>query len=162
MQAWVDGELDADQAERVGEWVANDAAAGALAAELRGVKAAMAGAELARKAPVSPEFYWSQVQRQIQAEAALARPKTSRWMARWRRFFMPVAGLAVACCVVLLSVELSAGVSRPDVVSSSNEGMDTMMFHDQSSGLTVVWLQDKSAQSDASSASDNDNSIDTD
>ena len=75
LQAWLDGELPEREARRMGQWIARDPAAGALAAELRQVKQALPGNETAKAVPDTRQFYWSQIERRIQREAQ--RPRGS-------------------------------------------------------------------------------------
>jgi len=137
LQAWVDGALSGAGAARMAALVSEELEAGQLAAELREVKAMMRGSELTRSVPESREFYWSKIERQIQLDS---RPvPVTRPM--WRRLLMPLAGLAAATCVALFTLTQTKVVAN-DGFTSTDEAMDTTTFRDQSSGLTVVWLQD--------------------
>jgi anti-sigma factor RsiW len=168
LQAWVDGELSESEARRLAVSVAEDPAAEALVSELRGLKTAMRGAEMACAVPDSREFFWSKIQRQIEREARQAPvPEPAPWLRLWQRIALPLAGLAAAACVVLVVVKPShpaiALASPGDEVTATSDTMDTMTYHDQSTGLTIVWLQDNSATAPAGAASvDDDNSVDTD
>ncbi|HWD21299.1 MAG TPA: hypothetical protein VHB20_18680 [Verrucomicrobiae bacterium] len=162
LQAWVDGELSEAEARRMQNLIATDPAADALAAELRDVKALLSGAEMARTVPEGREFYWSKIERQIQAERSVASAPAPNWLAGWRRLLMPLAGLAAAACVVLVTVKQSVPSPNFDVVASTDASMETMMYHDQSAGLTVVWLQDKNAGNGAEAVTADDNSPMTD
>jgi anti-sigma factor RsiW len=146
VQAWLDGELPDHEARRLGEWIARDAEASALAAELGGVRQSMARQEAVVVLDESREFYWSKIHRQIQREAAVRRPDGLPWYARWRKYMGPLAGMAALGCVLLLTVARS-GSPTFDEVSSTGEGMEAVTFHDQSAQMTVVWLQDKNKTS---------------
>jgi anti-sigma factor RsiW len=144
VQAWLDGELPDDEARQLGEWIARDPEAAALAAELGCIRQAMTRQETAVTLDESREFYWSKIHRQIQREAGVARPIALPWYARWRKYMGPLAGVAALGCVLLLTVTRS-GSSAFDEISSTGEGMEAVTFHDQSAQMTVVWLQDNSA-----------------
>jgi len=170
LQAWVDGELPDGEARRLAALVAEDTAAQALVSELRALQAAMRGSEMTRAVPDSREFYWSKIQRQIEREArqapgaAAAAPLS--WLRLWQRIALPLAAVAAAACVALVAVKPApprAVASPGDEIMATSEAMDTMTYHDQSTGLTIVWLQDKNAAAPADATSiQDDNSIDTD
>ena len=165
LQAWVDGELNEGEARRIAQVVSEDPVARGLVAELRAVKKAMNGAEMTRAVPDGHEFYWSKIQRQIAAEERHAAPTRAPWLRLWQRIALPLAGVAAAACVVLVTVKQVAppAASPCDEVTATSDAMDTMTYHDQSTGLTVVWLQDKtSAQPATATVVEDDNSVDTD
>jgi len=107
VQAYLDGELSAGEARAVEELLRSDAAAQELHQELRIARSFLAGNELERKLPESPEFYWSNIRRQIErAESApdgLSEPTPTPW---WSRFLAPagvLGALAVFVALVLRS-----------------------------------------------------------
>src|SRR5689334_12270401 len=65
LQAYLDGELSAWQSRRVAAWLAQDAEARMLLAELRNTAAALPGNELEVKLPESREFYWGKIESRI-------------------------------------------------------------------------------------------------
>jgi len=67
IQALLDGELSGRQARKVEQWLAGDADAQALAQELKATKTALAQNEPLLALPETREFYWSKIQRQIEA-----------------------------------------------------------------------------------------------
>jgi anti-sigma factor RsiW len=144
VQAWLDGELPDREARRVGEWIARDAEASALAAELGCIRQAMSRNEAAGILGESREFYWSKIERQIQRESGRRRADGPPWYARWRRYMAPAAGAAALACVLLMAVWQSASPTF-DEISSTGEGMEAVTFHDQSAQMTVVWLQNSEA-----------------
>jgi anti-sigma factor RsiW len=143
IQAWLDGELPDHEARQMGEWIAHDSQAAALAAELGCVRQAMFRQEAAGALGESREFYWSKIQRQIQREAGVHRAEGLPWYARWRKYMAPLAGAAALASVVMMAV-LRIGTPAFDEISSTGGGMEAVTFHDQSAQMTVVWLQDSS------------------
>jgi hypothetical protein len=141
IQAWLDDELPERQSRRVGRWVARNAEAGALAADLRRVKQAMLGNETVRTLPETRQFYWSKIERQIQRQAAPTRPAPLPWLTRWRRLLAPAAAMALLMGALLLELG-PARVPTFDDITSTRDGMEAVTFHDQSAQMTVVWLQD--------------------
>jgi anti-sigma factor RsiW len=143
VQAWLDEELPDHEARRMGEWIARDSEAAALAAELGCVKKAMFRHETAVALGESREFYWSKIQRQIQREAGVRRSRGLPWYARLRKYMLPLTGMAALACMLLMAV-VRSGSPAFDEISSTGEGMEAVTFHDQSAQMTVVWLQDNS------------------
>jgi anti-sigma-K factor RskA len=149
IQAWVDGELSGWQSRSVAKLVERDADAKALATELRQTKVAMAQNEATIALPELREFYWNKVRLQIEREEAAGQKRVSpSWdpMAIFRRLALPLAGVAVVCAVAMLSLN-QFSTSAVDDVSTPSDEMSALTFHDQSAGMTVVWLQDNSDQS---------------
>jgi anti-sigma factor RsiW len=144
VQAWLDGELPDHEARRMGELIAHDSEAAALAAELGCIRQAMFRQEAPVPLAESREFYWSKIQRQIEREADVRHPSDVPWYARLRRYVGPLAGAAALGCILLLAV-VRNGSPAFDEISSTGDGMEAVTFHDQSAQMTVVWLQDSSA-----------------
>jgi len=143
LQAWLDGELSAPEARRISQEIAGDAELSGLVTELRDIKSALAGNETLRAVPETREFYWSKIERQIEREARSpgAMPTGGSRRAAWLRWFSPLAGFAALACMLLLAVKPVAP-SAFDEISSVGEGMEAVTFHDQTAGMTVVWLAD--------------------
>jgi hypothetical protein len=144
VQAWLDGELPDHEARRMGELIAHDSEAAALAAELGCIRQAMFRQEAPVVLAETREFYWSKIQRQIEREAGAHLTDTLPWSARLRRYMGPLAGTAALGCILLLAV-VRNGSPAFDEISSTGDGMEAVTFHDQSAQMTVVWLQDSSA-----------------
>jgi hypothetical protein len=147
VQAWLDGELSEHEAARIADWVARDAEAGILVAELGTVRKAMVENEVVAPHPETREFHWSKIERQIQRDELTPHRSPVSWMAQWRRILVPVAGVTALACVLALAVQQ---LHRPtfDEISATDQGMEAVTFHDQSAGMTVVWLQDSSQTSE--------------
>jgi anti-sigma factor RsiW len=141
VQAWLDGELPDGEARRIAAWVAGDAEASALAAELGCIKEAMLRNEAPAALGESREFYWSKIERQIQRETSFRRTEGTSWYARWRRYLAPAVGVAALACFSVIAVK-QAGTPAYDEISSTIDGMEAVTFHDTSSQATIVWLQD--------------------
>jgi anti-sigma factor RsiW len=141
VQSWVDGELPDGEARRAGEWIARDAEASALAAELGGIKQSLLGNEPSVTLGESREFYWSQIERRIQREATRTGSRSTPWYVRLQKYLAPALGVTALACLVIVAVR-QAGPPTFDEVSSTIDGMEAVTFHDQSSQMTIVWLQD--------------------
>ncbi len=148
IQAWIDGQLTPAEAGVVAEMVASDAAARAVADELRMVHAAVAGNETPRQVPDIRAYYWAQIAEKIKAEepqvAHEARPTrlgdlVSRWLGRWA----PLAAAAGVVAMTAILLQLPEGRrSFPGVayVESPQEEVSTFTFRSEAEGMTVVWL----------------------
>jgi anti-sigma factor RsiW len=143
LQAWLDGELPEKEAQQMGAWIARDAEAGALLAELRAIKEFLPAHEMPRTVPDTREFYWSQIQRRLQQPEIAAKPASSSWLARWQAYLLPLTGVAAAVCALIVTTH-HPRTPAFDEISATSDLMETVTYHDQSGQMTVVWLQDSS------------------
>jgi anti-sigma factor RsiW len=144
LQAWLDGELPAGEAQAVAAWVQRDPEASALVGELGATKTALGGNELERALPESREFYWSKIEREL-ARAEAPTPARSRpaWLSGWARFVAP-AGILAALALLLLSPVLpsrhgSRLISTAEIESPLDD-ISSFTFRSESDGMTVVWV----------------------
>src|SRR6267378_5498850 len=151
IQAFVDGELSARQARKVEEWLATDAEAQALLRELQATKAALAQNEPQLTLPETREFYWSKIQRQIEAavpEREAAQPPF--WLA-WRRYLAPVTAVAAVTILALFSMK-EMGLDEADrhlaEIENLSEHASSLSFRSQSENMFVVWVYNKDQQSE--------------
>lgn len=147
LQAYLDGELSERQARRVAAWLANDAQAQQLAAELRQTKTLLIEHPPEAQLPESREFYWSKIQRAIQrAEAAPERPAFNPWRL-WQRYVAPLAGLALVAFLAIAVVNHPAGpqdLAGPMTeVENLSEHVGSFSFRSQSENMFVVWLYER-------------------
>ncbi|MBI3414989.1 MAG: hypothetical protein HY043_06650 [Verrucomicrobia bacterium] len=145
LQALLDGELSPDEARQVTEWLAGDAAAKALFAELKATKAAIAGNEQEIRLSESREFYWSKIARQIEREDAVAVGDPRKTPFAWMRWFAPLAGTATLVIVLALALRLrpglrSGGLASADAFEPPHEDSSIISFHSDSEGISVVWV----------------------
>jgi anti-sigma factor RsiW len=142
LQAHLDGELPSKDASPVAGMLAGDAHAQALAAELKMTKDALQGNELDLKVPETREFYWTRIERAIQREEkTAARPVFARVIENWRRWLVPVTGVALAAIALFFAGPQAA---RPfDEIELATDEMGALTFRDQSAGVTMVWLYDR-------------------
>src|SRR5579862_5996531 len=106
LQAFLDGELPEKDAREVAAWVARDAEATDLQAELRNTRKALADYEPALKLPESREFYWSKIQREIQrSEPARAPAESTSVFALLRRVLLPLGAVAVLAIAGVLAFQ---------------------------------------------------------
>ncbi len=146
LQAYLDGELTPDEARAVEAALSQDQTWQPLHAELKHTKALLAGNELPRQTPVTSDFFWSQVERQINGPVA-ARSATPApfWLVRWWKLLAPACALAVFAGVALNLSQRepqSPGVAALSGMESEAAGPDTSVitFRSDLEGVSVVWV----------------------
>jgi anti-sigma factor RsiW len=148
LQAWLDAELSAAEAEQMRRRAASDPEAASLLAELQNTKSALLQNEPAVTVPEARPFYWSKIQRQIQRQASVRPSPAPPWAERLRRWLAPLAGAAALAAVLLLALNPFA----PPVVnqvSDMAEGFQTRTFRDDSAGINFVVFHQTPQPSDA-------------
>jgi len=145
LQAYLDGELPAGEAKAITDLLERDASAQRTYQELRSTRSLLAGNEVERKLPESPEFYWSKIRRQIeqlesQAEQ-MSEPAPARW---WPRFLAPagaLAALAVFVGVVLRTPEEPLlALDDSHEIETPLEETSSFSFRSEAAAMTVVWV----------------------
>jgi anti-sigma factor RsiW len=145
LQAHLDGELSGKDARQMEAWLADDAEARLLAEELRFAKEALAGNEPEVKLPETREFYWSKIAREIERqELAPARPAMPWWLRLSRKFLLPAFGAAALAVLVVVLTQAPPTRFAATEVQTFIDDMGTMTFRDQSAGITMVWIYDRS------------------
>ncbi len=138
LQAFLDGELPESEARETMNWLARDKDATALHAELRNTRKAMVGFEIGVELPESREFYWSKIQRQIEAlepERAVRSPAPIWFVLR--RLLLPAAAVAALLIAALLVRNVPGHVPGAEIALADS---GAFTYHDYSAGATVVWL----------------------
>jgi anti-sigma factor RsiW len=161
LQAWIDGEAAPADARRLARLAQSDPEIGQLAQELRMVRGILASNPPEMAVPETRDFYWSKIERQIQNLPVPAEPAVSRGVLGWRRWVSSLAGMTAVGLMAMFIFGQFHPATNFDEVSATADGMEAMTFHDQSAGVTVVWLQDSqdAAQpTDAATAIDDGNS----
>jgi anti-sigma factor RsiW len=144
LQAHLDGELPAGEAQALVDLIARDPEARDLLTELTHTRAAIAGYEADFKVPATREFYWSQIQREIerQENVSSSRSRGIPLFAALKRWLMPASGLVA----VLLALALAGYPFRsPDNVRQEQTETTfaeagAFTYRDYASGTTLVWV----------------------
>ena len=106
IQAWLDGELAPQESARIADLIDNDLEAKELSEDLRAMQKALEVGEKTAVLEDSREFYWSQVERQIEAEEPItenAQPElVSGSLGNALRWLIPVGSLAAISAFCLL------------------------------------------------------------
>lgn len=140
LQALLDGALDAREVRDIEASLAQDTQSAALLQELKWVKMALAGNDLAVALPETREFFWSKIQQDIVVEEkrAAAAPAERAW---WLKLLYPATGLAAVVAVMLV-----ASGGRPTVGSDTEsvpEDVNAISFRSEAEAMTVVYVADE-------------------
>jgi anti-sigma factor RsiW len=158
IQAYLDGELSPRESREVQAWLATDSEAQALLTELKLTRSTLVGNEPEAKLPESREFFWSKIERQIEAEApAEAAARIPFWLA-WRRYFAPVAGVAIVAVLAVFSIRVvdvpEDANSHLAEVENLSEHSSSISFRSQSENMFVVWVSPKDQPSEDAESED--------
>ena len=149
VQAKLDGELSAAELAAVEAQLLREPEGQRLLAELVTTRDVLAVGEPELKLPDGREFYWSKIQRRIEAEerAAVRTAAPARHGAAWwLRFAVPVASVALLMTLALPITKSRLGVARAisflgHEIESPLEETSTISFYYQADAMTVVWVQ---------------------
>jgi anti-sigma factor RsiW len=138
LQAYLDGELPAAEAQAVANRLERDREAAALLTELRQTREVLAGFDREIKLPETREFFWSKIQREIERqERPVVEPLRAPWLGRLRRYLVPAAAVALLGIAVLTMLPRS---SNPFGVETTLQDSGAFTYHDETAGATLVWL----------------------
>jgi anti-sigma factor RsiW len=141
LQAFLDGELPEKDAREVASWLARDADATALHAELRNTRHALKGFEPELKVPASREFYWSKIKREIERSAPVPAAEHVSLFTSLRRFLLPLGAVAVLALAGIITLHQFGGnAAHPVQVNAILADAGAFTYRDESQGMTVVWL----------------------
>jgi hypothetical protein len=145
IQAWMDGELAPKEAARIATLIEQNPEALALSEELRVVENALHLGEKPAILDDSRDFYWSQIERQIDAEEPLPEPYAAPVLASGNllRWMVPVGSLGA---IVLLMINF--GALNPKVQPSAPGIAPEAPAPAASTGLTesASGLEDESTE----------------
>lgn len=147
LQAYLDGELTGRERAEVAKLLDVRGDARELLAELQHTRAALRGNEPERKLDCSREFYWSRIERELNAPAQEAVPAIGEGLLHWLRGHvrsLAGAGVAVAAVIAtLIFFPVRARATESDwEVLHPDTGM--VSLRDYQNGITVVMLYDRS------------------
>jgi len=125
IQAWLDGELAPQESARIADLIDNDLEAKELADDLRAIQNALEVGEKLTILEDSREFYWSQVERQIEAEEPItenAQPElVSSRLGNALRWLIPVGSLAAISALMLNFDSINTTPDLPETGGSEIE-----------------------------------------
>jgi anti-sigma factor RsiW len=138
LQAYVDGELPAERRRQVEAALPADLNAQELVTGLRQLGTLIRAHEPTATVPVSREFYWSQIRRQIDAEQPKA-PAASAALG-WLRWLIPAMGVA-AVAVVISTQQTPREITLAGGGDVTVVDVSSTVFRSESDGVTVHWIQ---------------------
>ena len=142
IQSFIDHELPPQEALDVAEWIARDADAKRLHVELQLTRSLTVGNEMPRSAPCSPEFFWSQVEREIKRQTPEKSKPTIELDWIWR-FLAPASALLLMAIMILPQrqgrVSEIASIAGPEVETAIQDA-NVITFRSDSEGISVVWV----------------------
>ena len=163
LQAYLDGELSARQGRKVAAWLSADPEAQLLLDELKMAKTALSGIELEVRVPESREFYWSKIQRVIEASQPPAARPVPGLLVAWRRLLAPLAGVALIAFLTVYTFKMYEGPQagpHPSVVENLSEHTGAYSFRSQSQNMFVVWVYDRSQEANNAESESSDEQVD--
>lgn len=143
MQAFLDGELSERESRKVRNWLSTDPEAKALHEELAHTKSLLHGNEPVAPFPraCTPDFYWSQIQRQIAANPA---PTTvpHPWISRWWKLLVPASAMALFALMLSLQTTGTRTMASLNGMEIQTEIPDAnvMTYRSDNEGISVVWI----------------------
>lgn len=146
VQALVDGQLAPGDARRVERRLTEDAAAAALAQDLRKVRDTVRLGEPTACVSETRDFYFSQIVRRIEAEeravasTPVAGPSGFGWI---RSLLFPAGGIAALTALVLFTAKDTIWPYVPGEVTIATEEMNAITFRSEENRMTVVYLFEK-------------------
>jgi len=150
LQAFLDGELPEREAHEILAWTQRDGAAAALLAELKNTRQAMVKSEPHLSVPESRDFFWSQIEREIQRlEPETSAAPDASILAGFRRWFFPAVALGALVIAGLVAHFIAPktvveGVADADTttVETTLASADATTYRDAGEGTTLVWFSD--------------------
>jgi len=143
LQAYLDGELAADERRQVESSFLRDSEVQALMSELRMTRSVLAGCEAGVRLPESREFYWSKIERGILTADRTLSAQSGEVALRtwWRKWLMPAGSLATLALVAWFAgTQTGFFGSRMLHGESSLADAGAFTYRDFSTGTTLVWL----------------------
>lgn len=144
LQAYLDGELTDPERRTVEAMLADDPSATALLSELSRTRQALMQNEPVATLPESRDFFWSKIERDIRRSEAAAERSTPRvvsFAALVRRWLAPALGVAAVAITAGIATHTLPGFRLDYGLDTvADEESATMTFQDQSTGMTVVWI----------------------
>ena len=134
IQAWLDGEISSKKAAEIAEAVETDASARTLADELKAVESALKIGEKPTFVDDTREFYWEQIERQINAEELMPVAKNEPNLASAHsgsllRWLIPVGSLAAIFAIMLNFDSVNSAdpdQSLDEVIAPSPPGLNEL------------------------------------
>jgi hypothetical protein len=152
LQACLDGERDAQRCAELEAQCAQEPELGALRDQILQSRELLRQNEPDHRVPVSREFYWRQIERQITPENP-PHTASSPWIPSWGaalRWLVPIGGLAAAVALFQLpdspdpaSQKTTSARSVETTQLALNSGTPestSVEYRSESDGVTIHWI----------------------
>ncbi len=139
LQAYVDGELPSDRRQAVEAMLSGDAEARELVEGLRRLSLLVRSHEPEIMVPASREFYWSQIQKQIDLAEREEVRRPAGFALGWLRWLVPAVGAAAVAVVVTLRPGREE-VTLAGTFDSAQTESSAVVFRSESDGVTIHWI----------------------
>ncbi len=147
LQAYADGQFDQFAPGRRAELerlLESDPTAKAVVDGVHSVSTLLRTHESAYTVPATREFYWSQVQRRLEAADRADHRQSGAAASKrhWFRWWVPILGAAAVAVSFSLSRGNLPGVSLADGGRSEagSDESEAVVFRSESDGVTIHWL----------------------
>lgn len=150
LEAWFDGELTESEATRIEAQLASDPELKAHLETLKATRRAMAGTP---DAPLDVEAAWSAVEERLEQPA----PSDSRKVISFPRIVATMAAILVLGMAVWMPMRKMGGPAENQegladesvvqMVETDLENATSIVYLDQPSGWTVVWVMEEESES---------------
>ncbi len=139
IQSSVDGQLSSQRQEAVARLLSSDMEARQLHQQLTAVREVLQRHEPVIRIPETREFYWSQLERRLQAPkpapAATGSPSALMW-----RWLAPMMGLSAVIAVIALQPFTNSGARSFQLGSGSPQASTVTTFSSEADGVTIHWI----------------------
>jgi anti-sigma factor RsiW len=154
LQAYLDGELPATEAREMAELISQDKDSQRLLSELKDLSSTLRSNEPAVSLPVTGEFYWAQIERQI-ASPSLAKAQARQPVYSWIKWLFP---LGISALLVLGFFRLGPGHHHGTIIADEIETQlpdaSFFSFRSQVDGISVVWVDTEATRGIAANDDD--------
>ncbi len=149
LQACLDGERDDQRSAEMEAQCAANPDLGAVRKAILDSRELLRQHDPDHRVPVSREFYWRQIERQITPEPG-NRPLPTSWIPSWNpvlRWLVPVCGLAAAVALFQLpdspNTPSKTAKGTPSTQLALNTGTTestSVEYRSESDGVTIHWI----------------------
>ncbi len=145
LQAYLDGELGPREARQIEARLQAEPEAQALLSELRLTTGALRGNEPEYKLPETREFYWSKIERGIEAAERAPRPWTWPALGWLFRYWPQLSGATAAALLLLAATAHFHLLAKPgwDDIENPLSETGTFCFRSEPDRMTLVWVYDR-------------------